>query len=536
MTAGRGGGRGLSRPRRCETDANFGERWYVKTLTGAWTSGPPVAADGGEGLERGTMFTDSQTSAALRSSLAPCAAVCLAAAIFLIDTLTPFDVAIAVLYVAVVMLSATFLGTRRLLGVGMLCVVLSLVSFVITHSSEYNLPAIIRCGVAISAIVITTFLSLKNQESNAALEAQAELLDLTHDAIFVRDADDVITYWNNGAEELYGWPRRDAVGRKAADLLKTVFPRPEEDIRAALVDEHRWEGELIHTRRDGTRLVVISRWSLKLDDRGRPAATMETNNDITEYRRAEDDLHKAQSELAHVTRLTTLGELTASIAHEVNQPLAATVTNGEACLRWLGRPVPDLGEARASVERMIVNARRASDVIARLRALSRRDDPVHMPLQINDTVEEALLLVERELSNHHITMALDLDPSLPEVFGDRVQLQQVVINLVVNAIQAMDPMPEEGRKLRILSRWIDDDACERPVQIEVRDSGTGFVGVDASQLFKTFYTTKHDGMGMGLSICRSIVEAHGGSISASTNDEGGACFRICLPATKEPSL
>src|SRR5262245_8211909 len=163
------------------------------------------------------------------------------------------------------------------------------------------------------------------RRAEEAFRAQAELLDLTHDTVFVRDAKDVITYWNRGAVDQYGWTPEDAVGKVSHDLLRTVFPTRLDDIMVELTRTGRWEGELVHTRRDGTTAVVASRWSLQRGDDGRLAAVLETNTDITERTRAEESLRQAQAELAHVTRVMTVGELTASIAHEVTQPLAAIV-------------------------------------------------------------------------------------------------------------------------------------------------------------------------------------------------------------------
>ena len=179
----------------------------------------------------------------------------------------------------------------------------------------------------------------ERKRGEEVLRERANLLDLTHDTVFVRDNNDVITFWNRGAEKLYGWTKDEAIGQVSHHLMQTIFPVPLEEISAELNSTGRWEAELIHTRRDGTQVVVASRWALQLDEGGKPIAILETNNDITERKRAEEALHKAQAELAHVTRVATLGEMTASIAHEVNQPLAAVVTNANACLRWLARPI-----------------------------------------------------------------------------------------------------------------------------------------------------------------------------------------------------
>lgn len=453
-----------------------------------------------------------------------------AGGIFLIDTLTPLDTAVAVLYVTVIIASPNFLDRRGILAVGGICLFLTVASFAIVHSNSLESGPIIRCLVSLSAITVTTFLALKNQEATQDLRYQAALLDLTHDAIFVRDQRDVIVYWNAGAEELYGWKRAEVIGRSATELLKTKFPVALDFINRDLRGSGRWQGELIHTKRDGSEVVVDSRWSLQRGERGRPAATMETNNDITERRRSEDALHKARSELSHVARVTTLGELTASIAHEVNQPLAAVVTDGEACLRWLLRDVPDLKEVRASVERMIGNGRRASDVIARLRALSRKGDTVWTEFDVNEIVGDVLPLVDRELLSHDIELNLELSSSPLSLSGDRVQLQQVLINLLMNAVQSMSAVDDRSRILSISTgRMVETNH----VFLEVRDTGMGIEPGSVTELFNAFFTTKSDGMGMGLSICRSIIEAHGGRISVLPDPGPGAAFVLNLPMQQE---
>ena len=186
-------------------------------------------------------------------------------------------------------------------------------------------------------------------------------------------------------------------GRSRTTLCETIFPVPLEEITAELNSTGRWEGELIHTRRDGTQVVVASRWALQLDERGKPIAVLETNNDITERKRTEEALHKAQAELAHVTRVATLGEMTASIAHEVNQPLAAVVNNANACLRWLAGQSPNLDEARQSAERIIADGNRAGEIIGRIRALVKKTPPRKDRLDINDTILEVIALAHSEV-------------------------------------------------------------------------------------------------------------------------------------------
>jgi PAS domain S-box-containing protein len=248
--------------------------------------------------------------------------------------------------------------------------------------------------------------------------------------------------------------------------------------------------------------------------------------DVTAAKRAAEELHEAQAALAHVTRVTTLGELTASIAHEVNQPLAAVVANGEACLRWLDRKTPDLDAARRSVEWVINDGNRASEVIRRVRALAKKTDPQMAPLDINDVVNEVIALVQREVFSQGLSLRTELAPALPAVLADRVQLQQVLINLVINSIEAMQPVTDRPRQLVIRSR--QDEADQ--VLVMVTDCGVGISAENVDQLFNPFFTTKSSGLGMGLSICRSIIEAHGGRLSASSNVGPGATLQFALPA------
>ncbi|MEA2892473.1 MAG: hypothetical protein QOI05_3266 [Bradyrhizobium sp.] len=251
--------------------------------------------------------------------------------------------------------------------------------------------------------------------------------------------------------------------------------------------------------------------------------------DVSATRRAEEKLHDAQAELAHVTRVTTLGELTASIAHEVNQPLAAVVANAEACLRWLNRETPDLAGARRSAEWVINDGIRASEVVRRVRALAHKADVEKVPLDLNNIVGEVVALVQRELASHLVSLRTELAAALPKILGDRVQLQQVIINLVMNGIEAMQPVTDRPRELVIRSRQEEMNG----VLLSVTDRGVGISAENANRLFNAFFTTKSSGLGMGLSICRSIVEAHGGRLSASGDEGRGATFQFVLPVHQE---
>jgi C4-dicarboxylate-specific signal transduction histidine kinase len=244
-----------------------------------------------------------------------------------------------------------------------------------------------------------------------------------------------------------------------------------------------------------------------------------------ERERAEEALRIAQAELAHVTRMTTLGEMSASIAHEVKQPLAAIVINGEAGERWLTREPPKVDEALKAIKRTVVDANRASEVIRRLRDLSKKADPEMAPLDLNAVIDDAVSLVKPEALRHGVTMQLELAPELPPLRGDRIQLQQVIINLVINGFQAMSMVTDRRRLLFVRTQQHGSDH----VLVAVQDAGVGIEPENLGRLFSAFYTTKPDGMGMGLSICRSIVEAHGGSVWATPNAGAGMTFQFTIP-------
>jgi PAS domain S-box-containing protein len=705
-------------------------------------------------------------------------AALLATAIFAVDTLVSHGMAIAVLYVIVVLLSVGSLSERGVLTVALGCLGLTVVAYLVQHAPVFWGSPMVRLLVSLFAIVVTTVLVLRNIRTTAELRKQAQLLDLTHDTIFVRDMKNVITYWNRGAEALYGWRSDEALGKVTHELLQSEFPAPVAEITAELIGTGRWEGELVHTARDGRRITVLSRWSLQRNRSGQPAGVLETNNDITErkaaeqnllraegelratidtipalvmraqpdgtvdfinarwaeegfsiadllrdwpalvhpddlpelmarrqrsletgdfyeaearYRRidgeyrwflirgvglrdetgtvikryvtvtdieerkraedalrhseallaetqqmtrtgtvgidvatgelfwsaegarifgfdpstqpqlsaalervhpddvglaqrtierafsgepvgssdirlvmpdgsvkhvhalshtthdpsrkrvlraiidvtaarkAEAALHQSRMELAHVTRVTTLGELTSSIAHEVNQPLAAIVMNGEVCLRLLDRSPMDLAEIHKALDDVIINGKRASEVVARNRALASRAETQKTALDINDVVEEVVPLVRGELQSHRASLRLELEPRLPAVLGDRVQLQQVIINLVVNGMEAMATVT--GRERALVVRSESGDADE--VSVAVQDSGIGLDPGNEDRLFDAFFTTKADGMGMGLSICRSIIEDHGGRLWASRNPGPGATFHFSLQAHRD---
>jgi signal transduction histidine kinase len=244
--------------------------------------------------------------------------------------------------------------------------------------------------------------------------------------------------------------------------------------------------------------------------------------------RREREYRQVQNELAHANRVATMGQLTASIAHELKQPLNAAVTNGYASLRWLRRQSPEIEEAAQSVEKMIDNVRRASDVIDRIHSLVKKHAPRMEKLDVNSAVLELVGLIQCEMVKNGVVARMELAESLPDIQGDRVQLQQVILNLMMNSIQAMSDLAERKRELHITTEPIASES----IRVGVRDSGPGFSAENVQRLFAPFYTTKPNGMGMGLSICRSIIEDHGGRLWASRIDPQGALFQFTIPVTQ----
>jgi PAS domain S-box-containing protein len=321
-----------------------------------------------------------------------------------------------------------------------------------------------------------------------------------------------------------------------------MFPEDRPFVNAVLwptvLEQGTWSGEmrLRHFKTGDPIPVLYSAFRIDDPETGQPVNVGNICSDISDSKRAEEKLRAseqrlldAQMELARVTRVTTLGELTASIAHEVNQPLAAVVANAEACLRWLDRATPDLGAVRRSVEWVIDDGNRASEVIRRVRSLANKTDIEKVPLDVNDVVRETIGLMQREVFSHRASLRMQLAPALPMVLADRVQLQQVIINLVMNGIEAMQSVTDRPRELVIRSR---QDETQQ-VLVSVTDCGVGISAENADRLFTAFFTTKSSGMGMGLSICRTIMEAHGGRLWATANTPPGATFQFTLPASAE---
>jgi C4-dicarboxylate-specific signal transduction histidine kinase len=252
---------------------------------------------------------------------------------------------------------------------------------------------------------------------------------------------------------------------------------------------------------------------------------------MAEQRRTEEALQRTRTELARVVRITTIGELTASIAHEVNQPLAAVVANADACVAWLGLEWPNLVEARAAAERTIQGATRASEVIIRIRSLINKAAPERAQVQLNGVIEETVTLADRQASRNNISIALELEPDLPHVPGDKIQLQQVILNLIMNGIESMTGVTGRSRLLLIRTSVVGDgEVC-----VSIKDNGIGVSDEVMPRLFEPFFTTRSQGIGMGLAISRSIVEAHGGRLWAESTVNQGSVFQFTLPGEGGPN-
>jgi PAS domain S-box-containing protein len=356
------------------------------------------------------------------------------------------------------------------------------------------------------------------------------LVDSNIVGIVIWDFQGRIIEANQAFLDIVGYARDDLASLRWMELTPVEWRDVDDQAFAELnatgsVKPHEKE----YFRKDGTRVPVLVARAIFEWNRDEGVAFV---LDLTERKHVEGALRDVQANLAHVARVTTLGELAASIAHEVNQPLAAVVANAEACLRWLDRKTPDLDAARRSVEWIIDDGNRASEVIRRIRALAKKTDLEKVPLDVNKVIREVIALVRGELIGHQVSVRTDFEPALPMILGDRVQLQQVIINQVMNGIEAMQSVTDRPRELVIRSHRGDT----QQVLVSVTDCGVGIAAENADRLFDAFFTTKAGGMGMGLSICRSIINAHGGRLWATPNLPHGATFQFALPLNADAAL
>jgi PAS domain S-box-containing protein len=377
------------------------------------------------------------------------------------------------------------------------------------------------------------------QDSEARLRSSEERLKLAIDAaglgIWDWDVEGDRLVWDDSMVRLYGVRAQD-FGDSFDAWLQYVVPedvaQAKADVEAALRGERDYLSRFRVRRADGAIRVMRGLAMIIRNADGSPVRMVGINRDVTELVNAERErdrateaVQAAQAELAQVARLTTMGELAASIAHEISQPLAAVVSYGNGALRWLARAPPDLTETRAALEGIVAAGNHAGAVLARIRELLKHRKPEYVALDVNQAIEDVLALTGGALRGRAVTVRTTLAAGLPLVRGDRVQLQQVIMNLAINAADAMDSLTDRPRVLRVASEL----GAKGSVQVTVADSGTGIDEAIRHSIFEPLFTTKSKGMGMGLSICRSIIEAHGGRLWASPGTPHGTEFQFTIP-------
>ena len=370
----------------------------------------------------------------------------------------------------------------------------------------------------------------KLQQSEAYL---SEAQRLSHTGSWAFNATTAL-YWSEenfriwGFDPQHGLPDRETV-------LERIHPEDRgkivEYVQNAVRERRDYDVEFRIVLPDGAVRYIHGLGHPAFSASGELVEVVGTNVDVTDRKRAEQErekLHQLQADLARINRVTTMGELTASLAHEVNQPIAAAVTNANTCLRWLTRDHPDLEEARAAAMRIVKDGTRAADIISRIRLLFRKGTPDWELVDVNEVIREMIVLLRGEATRYNIAVQTDLAADLCQAMGDRVQLQQVMMNLIMNSIDAMKEV-EGKREVAIKSERAED----RHLLVSVSDTGVGLPLQEGSQIFDAFFTTKPDGTGMGLSISRSIVESHGGRLWATANSGRGATFHLTLPTNVE---
>jgi PAS domain S-box-containing protein len=355
------------------------------------------------------------------------------------------------------------------------------------------------------------------------------VVETASDVVVSIDENGKIILANPATNRIFGYAPEELIGKP----LTVIMPKAMRGLHEAGFKRYletgarqlNWQGtEMTAMRADGEEFAVEVSFGEMTTDQGKVFTGF--IRDISEKKRAEEELRSTHAEIARMMRVLTVGQLTASIAHEVNQPLSGIVTNASTCLRMLSSDQPNIEGARETARRTIRDGNRASEVVTRLRALFKRKEVAAEPIDLNDAAQEVIALSMSELQSDRILLRHDFAENLPPVKGDRIQIQQVILNLVHNALDAMRGVDDRPRELLIKTESGDN----KSVQLTVQDTGIGFASDAADRLFESFYTTKDDGMGIGLSVSRSIIEAHRGRLWASVNDGPGSSFAFSIPS------
>jgi PAS domain S-box-containing protein len=373
--------------------------------------------------------------------------------------------------------------------------------------------------------VVTSWLAAARRTAEEKHKAHLdELFEQSPEAIIFVDLHDRVIRVNKEFTHIFGYESGEAVNHSCTELIVPVQLRDEAlEMRKRLVSGQHVSLETLRKRKDGAD-VHVSEVAFPVIANGKSIGLYMIFRDITASRQALDELQKAQAELAHLSRITTMGELAASIAHEINQPIGAIVTNGNAAVRWLAQVPPNVEGAEESVEFIVRDANRAAEVIGRIRSLLSKDATPMVSQDMNEIVREVLALTAFETKSRDVRIQTDLDKDLPSILGDRVQLQQVVLNVVMNSLDAMNSIDDRSRELCIRSsRNVDS------VVIQIKDTGHGLDASCTDSIFEPFFTTKKGGIGMGLKISRSIIEVHGGRMWAEPGRPHGAIVSFSLP-------
>ncbi|MES2659090.1 MAG: ATP-binding protein [Verrucomicrobiota bacterium] len=392
-------------------------------------------------------------------------------------------------------------------------------------ASLFCLGVVVAMGFELSQDMLRAAgLSEELRESEQQMILAADAANL---GIWVRDLDRKTIWATDKWRALFGFGKSTQLELGA--ILKRVHPDDREVMRQALTSAIEAEGSYEQDYRlllpDGKVRWIASRGRAEFNSSGKPHLVRGVSLDITERKRVEAEAQQHRNEVTHLSRVAMLGELSGSLAHELNQPLTAILSNAQAAQRFLARPELDRAELEEILHDIVESDRHAGEVIRGLRLLLKKGEVRHQPLDANEVILEVLKLMRSDLLNHHISVETDLAKDLPEITGDRVQLQQVLLNLVMNASDAMAGNEESSRRLRVSMIRTPDDF----LQISVRDNGRGIPPDKLNQVFESYYTTKPQGLGLGLAVCRSILAAHHGRLSAENHPDGGAVFHFCLP-------